>query len=104
MRLGSHISILKHGSLAKSIYKTNKISERHRHRYEVNNYYIKLLQKYGLIVSGKSYENTLVEIIEITSHPWFIACQFHPEFISNPRKGHPIFKSFLHACIKKKIK
>lgn len=99
MRLGEQTSYLKKGSLIHAIYNKNTIYERHRHRYEVNNKYITYLEKYGLICSGKSKDNKLVEVIEIPSHKWFIACQFHPEFTSNPRDGHPLFESFIKACL-----
>ncbi|WP_343152506.1 CTP synthase [Buchnera aphidicola] len=105
MRLGEHICIIKKNSLTYKIYKNKKISERHRHRYEVNNLLLKKIEKLGLIISGRSKEKNLVEIIELFNHPWFIACQFHPEFNSNPRKGHPLFKSFIKAAkiYKKKL-
>ena len=77
------------------------ITERHRHRYEVNGQYITKLEEAGLHASGKSAEDSLCEIIELptTDHPWFIGCQFHPEFTSTPRAGHPLFKSFIEAAI-----
>ena len=98
MRLGAQKCVLKENSLARKIYGKRIISERHRHRYEVNNNFIELLAKKGLIFSGKSADGKLVEMIELSDHPWFIACQFHPEFTSNPRYGHPLFISFVKAA------
>jgi len=76
------------------------IFERHRHRYEVNNQHIKQIQAAGLRVSGLSADGQLVEMIELPDHPWFVACQFHPEFTSTPRDGHPLFRSFIEAALK----
>ncbi|MEE3236529.1 MAG: CTP synthase [Pseudomonadota bacterium] len=98
MRLGAQEVQLAQGSMATSIYGKPMISERHRHRYEVNNHYRKVLQKAGIVFSGLSVDD-LVEMIEIPSHPWFIASQFHPEFTSNPRDGHPLFTSFIGATV-----
>ncbi|WP_343153376.1 CTP synthase [Buchnera aphidicola (Mindarus keteleerifoliae)] len=98
MRLGSHICVIKKNSLTYKMYKNKTVSERHRHRYEVNNLLLKKIEKLGLIVSGRSKNKNLVEIVELLNHPWFIACQFHPEFTSNPRKGHPLFKGFIKAA------
>ncbi|MED5421191.1 MAG: CTP synthase [Pseudomonadota bacterium] len=98
MRLGAQEVQLAQGSMANSIYGKPMISERHRHRYEVNNHYRKVLQKAGIVFSGLSVDD-LVEMIEIPSHPWFIASQFHPEFTSNPRDGHPLFTSFIGATV-----
>ena len=102
MRLGGQECSLKEGSLAKKIYGADTIIERHRHRYEVNNAYLPQLEKVGLRVSGLSAVETLCEMIELPQdeHPWFVACQFHPEFTSTPRSGHPLFKSFVEAAIK----
>jgi CTP synthase len=97
MRLGAYPCILQPGSLAHSIYQSSEISERHRHRWEVNNEYRKRLASAGLIFSGQSPDGNLVEMIEIADHPWFLACQFHPEFKSTPRKPHPLFVSFIDA-------
>lgn len=101
MRLGGQECILKKGSLAWRTYGADKIIERHRHRYEVNNIYIPQLEKAGLCISGLSKEEHLCEMIELpeTEHPWFLACQFHPEFTSTPRLGHPLFKSYVKAAI-----
>ena len=78
------------------------ITERHRHRYEFNNKYLETLEKAGLTFSGKSMDGRLVEFVEITDHPFFLACQFHPEFTSTPRKGHPLFSGFVEAAEKYK--
>lgn len=99
MRLGAQECTLKAGSLAKAIYGGEKIKERHRHRYEVNNAYLEPLEQAGLIFSGRS-EDGLIEMIELKDHPWYIACQFHPEFTSTPRDGHPLFKAFVEAARK----
>ncbi|XBC43183.1 MAG: CTP synthase [Buchnera aphidicola (Meitanaphis flavogallis)] len=106
MRLGSQVCYLKKDSLSKQLYKTNTILERHRHRYEVNNNFLQTIEKYGLLVTGFSKEKKLVEIIELSNHRWFLACQFHPEFTSTPRDGHPLFSGFIEAAIiyKKKHK
>ncbi len=103
MRLGAQLSHLKEGTLVRKIYNKESILERHRHRYEVNNHYVGALEQAGLVVSGKSQDHKLVEVIEIPSHQWFIACQFHPEFTSTPRDGHPLFEGFVKACLKNKI-
>ena len=97
MRLGGKYCKLKTGSLARQLYGEDNIIERHRHRYEINNDWIGELEKMGLVVSGRSIGNCLVEIIELTDHPWFLGCQFHPEFTSTPRKGHPLFIGFIKA-------
>ena len=98
MRLGAQVAFLKNGTLAKSLYKKNSIFERHRHRYEVNPSYVPELEKHGLIVSARSEMHNLVEMIELKNHPWFVACQFHPEFTSKPKKGHPLFNDFIKAA------
>lgn len=101
MRLGGQECILKKDSLARKIYGADKIIERHRHRYEVNSAFLPELEKAGLCISGLSQEEELCEMIELpeTEHPWFVGCQFHPEFTSTPRIGHPLFKSFIQAAI-----
>ncbi|XBC41638.1 MAG: CTP synthase [Buchnera aphidicola (Kaburagia rhusicola rhusicola)] len=104
MRLGSQICYLKNDSLSKKLYKTNTILERHRHRYEVNNNFLRTIERHGLLVTGFSEEKKLVEIIELSGHTWFLACQFHPEFTSTPRDGHPLFSGFIEAAIKYKKK
>ncbi|AMP90112.1 CTP synthase [Legionella pneumophila] len=98
MRLGGQYCHLAEGTLARKVYGKPQIVERHRHRYEVNNKYVDSLVKHGLIISGRSADNSLVEMIELADHPWFLACQFHPEFTSNPRDSHPLFKKFVLAA------
>ena len=98
MRLGSLPARLKSGSKIAQIYGAEIINERHRHRYEVNTHYEKRLEEAGLRISGRSEDNGLVEVIELPDHPWFVACQSHPEFTSTPRKGHPLFESFIRAA------
>ncbi|MBT7109240.1 MAG: CTP synthase [Proteobacteria bacterium] len=97
MRLGAQRASLKEGSKCAQIYGATDIYERHRHRYEVNNTFLAELEEKGLSVSGKSIDN-LVEMVEVPSHPWFVACQFHPEFKSTPRDGHPLFSAFVAAA------
>jgi CTP synthase len=99
MRLGGQECALLPGSLARQIYGAEKIVERHRHRYEVNNRYIPHLMDAGMRVSGISATEDLCEMIELPEHPWFVACQFHPEFTSTPRGGHPLFAAFIRAGI-----
>lgn len=101
LRLGSYPCILQDGSLAHSVYNAHEIHERHRHRYEVNNYYREDLQKGGMNLSGLSPDGRIVEMCEIDSHPWFLATQAHPEFKSRPNRPHPLFAGFLGAAIKK---
>ncbi|KTD75606.1 CTP synthase [Legionella waltersii] len=98
MRLGAQFCNLEEGTLARKVYGKPQILERHRHRYEVNNKYIEQLVEKGLVISGRSVDNLLVEMVELPDHPWFLACQFHPEFTSNPRDGHPLFKAFVMAA------
>lgn len=98
MRLGSQICHLVPGSKAHSIYGNEQINERHRHRFEVNNNYLPELKQAGLVVGGLSFDKTLVETIELPQHRWFFASQFHPEFTSTPRDGHPLFESFISAA------
>ncbi|MFW6137232.1 MAG: CTP synthase, partial [Candidatus Aminicenantaceae bacterium] len=97
MRLGQYVCQLKKGSLAARIYEKTEIHERHRHRFEFNPAYESVLQKKGFIVSGKNPDHELVEIIELENHPWFLGCQFHPEFKSKPLEPHPLFQSFIGA-------
>jgi CTP synthase len=87
------------GAAVASVYGSETITERHRHRYEVNNNYVERLQAAGLKVGGWSADKSLVEVVEVADHPWFIACQFHPEFTSTPRDGHPLFTGFVNAAI-----
>lgn len=100
MRLGGQRCRLRPGSLVRQVYGSDIITERHRHRYEFNNHYRDILQKNGMLLSGHSMDETLVEIVEIPDHPWFIGCQFHPEFTSSPRDGHPLFTGFIEAALK----
>ncbi|ATX76121.1 CTP synthase [Reinekea forsetii] len=99
MRLGGQECRLTEGTLARTAYGEDTIVERHRHRYEVNNHYVQDLEKYGMAIAGRSLDSALVEIVEIPDHPWFVACQFHPEFTSTPRKGHGLFSGFISAVI-----
>ncbi|EIJ67234.1 glutamine hydrolyzing CTP synthase [Pasteurella bettyae] len=98
MRLGAQQCHLVEGSLARQLYGKETIEERHRHRYEVNNKLLPQIEKAGLKVTGLSADRKLVEIIEVPNHPWFVACQFHPEFTSTPRDGHPLFAGFVKAA------
>jgi CTP synthase len=102
MRLGAYPCVLIEDSTAFKTYGTKEISERHRHRYEFNNKYREILEKNGLRISGMSPDKQLVEIIEIKDHPWFFACQFHPEFKSRPLEPHPVFKAFIGAAYREK--
>jgi CTP synthase len=97
MRLGKYVCRLEKGSFAEQAYGRLTISERHRHRYEFNPMYEDSLRKAGLFISGKNPEHDLVEIVEIKDHPWFLGCQFHPEFKSKPIDPHPLFKAFIGA-------
>ena len=99
MRLGGQQCKLLEGSLARTIYNAPLIRERHRHRYEFNNTYREQLEKSGLRICGVSIDEQLVEVVEVPDHPWFIACQFHPEFTSTPRRGHPLFTGFINAAL-----
>jgi CTP synthase len=99
MRLGGQSCLLTEGSLVRDLYKREVIIERHRHRYEFNNRYRYELEQHGMTVAGTSADGKLVEIIELHQHPWFIGCQFHPEFTSTPRDGHPLFAGFIRAAM-----
>jgi CTP synthase len=99
MRLGGQNCRLEPGSLAREIYGRHQIRERHRHRYEFNNRYCDVMKDAGLRFSGWSLDSKLVEIVEIPDHPWFVGCQFHPEFTSTPRDGHPLFRGFINAAL-----
>jgi CTP synthase len=101
MRLGGQECVLQPGSLAQRVYGSERVVERHRHRYEVNNELLPRLVAAGLKVSGLSVSEELCEIVELPDHPWFIACQFHPEFTSSPRFGHPLFKAFVEAALQR---
>jgi len=100
MRLGAYPCVIKKGTKAFASYGKTKIQERHRHRYEFNNKYRKLMHRQGMVFSGLSPNKKLVEMVELKSHPWFIACQFHPEFRSKPNIPHPLFKGFVEAALK----
>lgn len=97
MRLGEQACVLNQGSLAERVYGQAVVRERHRHRYEVNNNYLAQLEAQGLVIAGRSEDGELVEMIELADHPWFLASQFHPEFTSTPRRGHPLFAGFVQA-------
>ncbi|MBC7945877.1 MAG: CTP synthase, partial [Burkholderiales bacterium] len=103
MRLGGQECVLEPGSLAQKVYGADKIVERHRHRYEVNNRYLPDLEKAGLKIGGISAAERLCEMIELADHPWFVACQFHPEFTSTPRAGHPLFMAFISAAVRNSV-
>ncbi|MCP4430965.1 MAG: CTP synthase [Gammaproteobacteria bacterium] len=98
MRLGAQTCKLVPGTTTRKAYNAEEVNERHRHRYEFNNTYLQKLQDAGLVISGLSVDNELVEMIELSDHPWFVGCQFHPEFTSHPREGHPLFNSFINAA------
>jgi CTP synthase len=98
MRLGGYSCQLTKGSKSLALYGQETIVERHRHRYEVNNQWLKPLEKAGMLIAGRSADGSLVEMIELPNHPWFIGCQFHPEFTSTPRDGHPLFAGFIEAA------
>ncbi|CAB5501778.1 CTP synthase (EC 6.3.4.2) [uncultured Gammaproteobacteria bacterium] len=98
MRLGGQECALIGNSKSREIYGKEVITERHRHRYEVNNNLIDKIEGAGLVISGRSIDGFLVEMVEVSDHPWFVACQFHPEFTSSPRDGHPLFESFVRAA------
>ena len=98
MRLGAQDCLLEKQSIVAALYEDHLISERHRHRYEVNDTYVSALEAQGLKISGRSADG-LVEIIEREDHDWFVACQFHPEFKSTPRDGHPLFTGYIRAAL-----
>jgi CTP synthase len=99
MRLGAYPCILKKNTKAYDAYRKPKISERHRHRFEVNNKFREILEKYGMIISGLSPDEKLVEMTELADHPWFVGCQFHPELKSRATKAHPLFREFVKASV-----
>ncbi|MBL4607812.1 MAG: CTP synthase [Pseudomonadales bacterium] len=99
MRLGAQVCKLVEGSKTRELYGREQISERHRHRYEINNLFVPAMEEAGLLVAGRSQDGSLVEVIEVPNHPWFVACQFHPEFTSSPRDGHPLFTGYIKAAI-----
>jgi len=98
MRLGAQECRLRRESRSRAMYGTDVINERHRHRYEFNNTYMDPLQEAGLAIAGKTIDGNLVEVVEVPGHPWYIGCQFHPEFTSTPRNGHPLFRGFIEAA------
>ena len=98
MRLGAYPCRLQKGSLAADIYGTPEVSERHRHRYEVSNRYRETFIEHGMRLSGLSPDSSLVEMIELPNHPWFVGCQFHPELQSRPLRPHPLFARFVGAA------
>ena len=100
MRLGGQECKLRPGTHVRGLYGRDSITERHRHRYEFKNNHRENLQEKGLVVAGTSVDGTLVEIVELPDHPWFVGVQFHPEFTSNPRDGHPLFTGFIRAANK----
>ena len=104
MRLGGYACLLEQDTLAQAMYGESEVIERHRHRYEFNNNYKSVLEEAGLCFSGLSADKNLVEMIEIPGHPWFVACQSHPEFTSTPRHGHPLFNGFINAAKMNKAK
>jgi CTP synthase len=99
MRMGEQECRLVENSATSQIYGQDSINERHRHRYEVNDHYVSALEEAGMLVAGRSMDDSLVEVIEVKDHPWFVATQFHPEFTSTPRRGHPLFSSFIEAAL-----
>jgi CTP synthase len=99
MRMGEQTCLLSQGSISRAVYGSDLIKERHRHRYEVNPRFVSQLEQAGLRVAGTSEDQSLVEVIELVDHPWFVACQFHPEFTSTPREGHPLFTDFVQAAL-----
>ncbi len=104
MRLGSYPCVLGDGSVAAKTYGKKKISERHRHRYEFNNSYREQIESRGMRLSGVSPDGMLVEVVEIADHPWFVGCQFHPEFKSRPLECHPLFRGFIRAALQRKTR
>lgn len=99
MRLGAQLCHLEPGSRVQALYGSDTIKERHRHRYEVNDHYVDQLRDAGMAIVGWSADRKLVEMVELPNHPWFVACQFHPEFTSRPRGGHPMFTGFIEAAL-----
>jgi CTP synthase len=99
MRLGTWPTKIVDGTLGRQVYGTSEIFERHRHRYEFNMKYLDLMTSKGFVVAGTSPDGSLVELIELRDHPWFLACQYHPEFKSKPNSPHPMFKGFIAACL-----
>jgi CTP synthase len=104
LRLGACDCVIKKGTKAYEAYATDRISERHRHRYEFNNQYRKDLEKAGMIISGESPSHQLMEIVEVKNHPFMVGSQFHPEFKARPHRPHPLFQKFIEAVVKTKKK
>jgi CTP synthase len=102
MRLGGQECVLTEGSTTAQAYGSDVITERHRHRFEVNSSLVPELEKAGLRIAGRSVDGELVEVVEVPDHPWFVACQFHPEFTSTPRDGHGLFSAFIKAALNNK--
>jgi CTP synthase len=100
MRLGAYPCRLEPDTLAGRAYRQEEISERHRHRFEFNNEFKEALKDKGLVISGTSPDGELVEIVEIADHPWFLGCQFHPEFKSRPHNPHPLFRDYIRAAVR----
>ena len=103
MRMGEQECVLNQGAITRAVYGEERIKERHRHRFEVNPSYVSELEQAGLRIAGVSKDQSLVEVIEVVDHPWFVACQFHPEFTSTPRGGHPLFLNFVKAALAEQI-
>ena len=101
MRLGHYRCALKEGTKARALYGESEVEERHRHRFEFNNRYLERMEARGMIASGRNEERDLVEMIELTDHPWFVACQFHPEFKSRPNRPHPLFAGLIGAALER---
>ena len=99
MRLGTWPTLIKEGTLAAKVYGTGTIRERHRHRYEFNQSYREQMEEKGFVIAGTSPDGQLGELIELQNHPYFIACQYHPEFQSKPNHPHPLFTGFIKACL-----
>jgi CTP synthase len=102
MRLGAYPCRLREGSLAHRIYGVRDVSERHRHRYEVNQKYVPALVEHGLALAGMSPDGKFVEMVELPDHPWFLGCQFHPEYTSKPTEPHPLFISYIAAALEER--
>jgi len=99
MRLGAYPCVIEEGSLAFEAYGVKEVWERHRHRFEFNNEYREILEKHGMRFTGLSPDRNLVEIVELKDHPWFLGCQFHPEFKSRPMEAHPLFRAFIGKAL-----
>ena len=99
MRLGTWPTKIEHGTMAEKVYGNGEVLERHRHRYEFNMKYRDRMGEKGFTISGTSPDGALAELIELRDHPYFLACQYHPEFQSKPNKPHPLFKGFIQACL-----